>query len=67
MGRTNIVLDDALVARAQRITGARTKREVVDIALKRLVERRDLYKAILAVRGRLPWEGDVDSWRRGRS
>ena len=37
MGRTNIVLDDALVERAMRLTGARTKREVVDIALRRLI------------------------------
>ncbi len=36
--RTNIVLDDKLVARAMKATGARTKREVVDIALRRLVQ-----------------------------
>jgi Arc/MetJ family transcription regulator len=66
MGRTNIVLDDDLVARALRITGARTMREVVDIALRRLVERRDLYRALRAARGRIPWEGDVAAWRRGR-
>ena len=35
--RTNIVLDDQLVADAMRLSGARTKREVVDLALRRLV------------------------------
>lgn len=35
--RTNIVLDDKLVARAMKATGAKTKREVVDIALRQLV------------------------------
>jgi Arc/MetJ family transcription regulator len=35
VGRTNIELDDTLVEKAMRLTGARTKREVVDIARKR--------------------------------
>jgi len=39
MARTNIELDDRLVEKAMRLTGARTKREVVDIALRRLVEK----------------------------
>ena len=39
MARTNIELDGRLVERAMRLTGARTKREVVDIALRRLVEK----------------------------
>lgn len=36
--RTNIVLDDKLVRAAMKFSGAKTKREVVDLALKRLVE-----------------------------
>ena len=35
--RTNIVLDDKLVKSAMKATGAKTKREVVDIALRQLV------------------------------
>ena len=38
--RTNIVLDDVLVRRAMELTGARTKREVVHVALSSLVEQR---------------------------
>lgn len=38
--RTNIVLDDKLVAEAMRITQAKTKREVVDLALRELVASR---------------------------
>ncbi len=38
--RTNIVLDDELVAKVMEATGAKTKREVVDLALREL-----LYKA----------------------
>ncbi len=35
--RTNIVLDDELVAEAMKMTGARSKREVVDLALRELL------------------------------
>jgi Arc/MetJ family transcription regulator len=38
--RTNIVLDDQLVAEAMRLSGAHSKREVVDLALRELVARR---------------------------
>ena len=38
--RTNIVLDDGLVKEAISLSGARTKREVVDMALRELVARR---------------------------
>lgn len=37
--RTNIVLDDALVAEAMAITGARSKRMAVDQALREMVTR----------------------------
>jgi Arc/MetJ family transcription regulator len=66
MARTNIELDDALVMKAMRLTGARTKREVVDIALRRLVEKGSLYRAMRKLRGKLPWDGDVDRWRSSR-
>jgi Arc/MetJ family transcription regulator len=66
MGRTNIDIDSALVDKAMRLTGARSKREVVDIALRRLVEKGDLYRAIRRLRGRLEWEGDVETWRSAR-
>lgn len=38
--RTNIVLDDRLIARAIRLTRARSKRDVVDLALRELVSSR---------------------------
>lgn len=37
--RTNIVLNEALVAEALRVSGARSKREVVEIALREMVAR----------------------------
>lgn len=67
MGRTNIELDDTLVAEAMDLTGARTKREVVDLALRRLVEKGGLYRALLDLKGELKWEGDVEAWRKART
>lgn len=67
MGRTNIELDDELVREAMELTGARSKREVVDIALRRLVEKGSLYRSIRDLRGQLEWGGDVGAWRSSRS
>ena len=66
MARTNIVLDDRLIAKAMRVTGARTKREAVDVALRVLVQQRETYSGLQALRGRLHWEGDVSVGRRNR-
>jgi len=38
--RTNIVIDDELVAEVMRVTHARSKREAVDLALRELLARR---------------------------
>ncbi len=67
MARTNIELDDQLVKKAMRLTGATTKRQVVDIALRRLVEKGTLYRSLLRLQGRLDWEGDVSEWRSART
>ncbi len=67
MGRTNIFLDDELVEQAMRLTGARTKREVVEIALRRLVEKGSLYRAIRRLEGKFEWQGDVAAWRADRT
>jgi len=67
MERTNIVLDEKLVRRAMKVTGARTKRQVVDIALRSLVDQAEVYAALLALRGRLPWDGDTDALRSDRA
>ena len=63
--RTNIVIDDALMADAIAATGAQTKREVVELGLKTLVRLRDQAE-IKAFRGKLPWDDDLDAMRRDR-
>jgi len=63
--RTNIVLDDELVERAQQLSGIKTKREVVDQALRMFIR---VYGqvGVRALRGRLRWEGDLAAQREGR-
>lgn len=62
--RTNIVIDDALIAEAMRLTGLKTKRATVEEALRLLVDLRG-QRAIRELRGKIPWEGDLDESRRG--
>ena len=67
MARTNIDIDDQLVQQAMRLTGARTKRQVVNIALRRLVDKGSLYRTLRRLRGKLEWEGNVNAWRTDRT
>jgi Arc/MetJ family transcription regulator len=64
--RTNIEIDDDVLREAQQLTGVRTKRETVDLALRELVARQRRL-GILDLRGRVHWEGDLDESRLGRS
>ena len=66
MGRTNIVIDDRLIRQAMKVTGARSKREAVDIALRKLVDLAPVYRGLLELRGKMKWEGDLRAWRRNR-
>ena len=63
--RTNIILDDKLVERAQKLTGIKTKREVVHEALRTLILLREQGE-IRNLRGKLKWEGDLDEGRQSR-
>lgn len=62
MGRTNIELDDALVAEVMRRHGLRTKREAVDLALRRLVGPVMTIEEMRAMEGS-GWDGDLDVLR----
>jgi len=66
VGRTNIVLDDDLIRQAMQVTGAKTKRQAVDRALRELVARGSVYRALRKLKGKMPWDGDVNAWRRAR-
>ena len=57
--RTNIVIDDRLMADALKFTGLHTKREVVEEGLKILI-RLKKQENIKRFRGKLLWEGNLD-------
>jgi Arc/MetJ family transcription regulator len=63
MKRTNVVLDDKLVARARKLTGLRTARDVVDRALRELVAREEQRRLAQRLRGS-GWDADLDDMRR---
>lgn len=60
--RTNIELDDQMIERAMRLYGTRTKKETVDLALRRLVGTDLDTEDALALEGS-GWEGDLDEMR----
>lgn len=60
--RTNIVIDDDLMANALKITGLRTKREAVELGLKTLIKLRK-QEQIRQFRGKLLWQGNLDEMR----
>jgi Arc/MetJ family transcription regulator len=63
--RTNIVIDDTLIAEAMRLTRIKTKRAVVDMALRTLI-RIERQRAVLDLEGRIAWEGDLNQMREAR-
>ncbi len=66
MGRTNVVVDEELVERARRLYGLRTKREIIDLALRRLVGGDEKpWHSALALEGN-GWECDLDDIRSSR-
>ena len=63
--RTNIEIDDTLMQQALRATGAKTKREAVELGLKTLVQLRGQEQA-KELKGRITWEGDLNAMRTDR-
>ncbi|MBK6726055.1 MAG: type II toxin-antitoxin system VapB family antitoxin [Xanthomonadales bacterium] len=63
--RTNIVIDDKLMAETLRATGLRTKREAVELGLQTLLRLRKQAE-IRRLRGKLNWQGDLDTMRRDK-
>jgi Arc/MetJ family transcription regulator len=60
--RTNIIIDDGLMAKAMKAAGLRTKREAVERGLQILVRLHE-QADIRSLRGSLAWSGDLDEMR----
>ena len=63
--RTNIDIDDELMAEALEASGRKTKKAAVEEGLRLLVRTRK-QRAIRKLRGKLHWEGSLDEMRRDR-
>ena len=59
------MIDDDLIREARKLTGLKTKRELVNRALELLV-RMEARKGILRYRGSGIWKGDLKAMRRNR-
>jgi len=55
--RTNIVIDEKLMAEAMKAGPYKTKKDAVEAGLK-LLARQAAYREILKWRGKLQWEGE---------
>jgi Arc/MetJ family transcription regulator len=63
--KTNIDLDERLVEKAIRLTGLKTKKELVNHALSELIRKQD-QKSVLRLRGKVSWVGNLDEMRENR-
>ncbi len=61
--RTNIEIDESLMAKARHIRPDATKRAIVEEGLALLVRLHD-QQAVRSLRGQLAWDGDLESMRR---
>lgn len=64
--RTNIEIDDKLMADVMAIGGFKTKREAVEEGL-RMIKRRKAYDALLAARGTMFWDDSEEHWAKVRA
>lgn len=57
--RTNVAIDEALLAEAMSLTGLRTKKAVIEEAL-RILTRLKRQEGVRALRGKLHWDGKLN-------
>lgn len=61
--RTTLNIDDQALQAAMKLSGGRTKTEVINEALRRFV-RAKKRRRLLELRGEVEWEGDLDDLRK---
>jgi Arc/MetJ family transcription regulator len=64
--KTSIDVDDKLFDAARRVTGLQTEHDVIEAALRRLVQL-EAQEKIRELRGKVTWEGDLEESRRNHS
>ena len=63
--RTNIEIDDALMAEAQKASGQRTKKQTVEQALRLMIKLRQ-QEDVRSAFGKYRWRGNLHESRKGR-
>lgn len=63
--RTNVVIDETLMAEAMKYSGLSTKKAVIEEALRTYILLKS-QEQVRKWRGKLKWEGDLDAIREGR-
>ncbi len=63
--RTNIVIDDKLMAEAIKLSQLKTKKAVVETGLRLLI-RIKKQERLRGLRGKLNWDGDLEKMRLDR-
>ena len=61
--RTNIDIDDKLMAEVMKVTKAKTKKEAVVISMQNEI-RRNKQLGIIELMGKIDGDWDIDAWRR---
>jgi len=65
MREASVELDEEVLEECMRLTGVVECNAVIDLALRELA-RRGQARRLLAHKGAVAWEGDLDDWRKGR-
>jgi Arc/MetJ family transcription regulator len=63
--RTNIEINDKLMKDTLKITGLKTKREAVELALQTLLKL-EKQAGFRKLRGKIDWQGDLEEMRLDR-
>ena len=63
--RTNVIINDDLMATALKVSGLKTKKTAIEEGLKLLVQVQG-QKAIKSFRGKLKWSGNLDKMRKDK-
>ena len=61
--RTNIEIDDRLMKDTLKVTGLKTKREVVELSLETLLRLKRQEMLAKRLRGKVTWKGDLEEMR----
>ena len=61
--RTTLNIDDEALQAAMKLSGGRTKTEVINEALRRFVRAKKRLR-LLDLRGKVEWEGDIETLRK---